>query len=188
MMRIVFLLYAEERGLLPADNDVYEHTYSAARLGEHLQARADEAGEESLQNSHTGWYRLLALFGAVYTGVEHPRLRMHAYDGSIFEPTTHAWLVDVRVDDQAVLHMLAAVQKVTIKGETRRLSFRSLDVEQIGYVYEGLLSFDAFHAADVVVGLVGKAGVEDEIHLAHLEELNDQRDPHEIAEVLAERY
>jgi len=189
MMRIVFLLYAEERALLPSDNSIYAAAYSAARLGEQLQARANEAGEENLQASHTGWYRLLALFGAVYSGVDHPRLALHAYDGSIFDPTEHPWLADIRVDDQAVLHMLASVQKVTIKGETRRLSFRSLDVEQIGYVYEGLLSFDAFHADDVVVGLVGKAGVEDEIHLTHLEEVNDQSDnPYQLAQMLAERY
>jgi len=65
MMRIVFLLYAEERRLLPSDSELYETAYSAARLGEQLQKRADEAGEESLQASHTGWYRLLALFNAV---------------------------------------------------------------------------------------------------------------------------
>src|SRR5690606_14014116 len=44
-------------------------------------------------------------------------------------------------------------------------------VEQIGYVYEGLLSFDGFRADDVVVGLVGKEGREEEVRLADLEAL-----------------
>lgn len=32
MMRVVFLLFAEERGLLPADNELYARAYSAGRL------------------------------------------------------------------------------------------------------------------------------------------------------------
>lgn len=189
MMRIVFLLYAEERRLLPSDNPVYQTAYSAARLGEQLQKRADEAGEESLQSSHTGWYRLLALFNAVYAGIDHPQLTLHAYDGSIFDPDAHAWLSEVRVDDQAVLHMLAAVQRVTINRETRTLSFRALDVEQIGYVYEGLLSFDAYRADDVVVGLVGKVGLEEEVRLADLEAMrNDSADSDAFASELAATY
>lgn len=189
MMRIVFLLYAEERRLLPSDNSVYQTAYSAARLGEQLQKRADEAGEESLQSSHTGWYRLLALFNAVYAGIEHPQLTLHAYDGSIFDPDAHAWLSEVRVDDQAVLHMLAAVQRVTINRETRTLSFRALDVEQIGYVYEGLLSFDAYRADDVVVGLVGKVGLEEEARLADLEAIwDDSADDDAFAAELAATY
>ena len=62
-----------------------------------------------------------------------------------------------------MLHMLRAVQTVTIAGELRTVSFRTLTVEQIGYVYEGLLSFEGFRAAEVVVGLIGKEGREEEV-------------------------
>ena len=55
------------------------------------------------------------------------------------------------------------MQTVTIGGELRTVSFRTLTVEQIGYVYEGLLSFEGFRAADVVVGLIGKDGREEEV-------------------------
>lgn len=41
-----------------------------------------------------------------------------------------------------MLEILRAVQYVTISGETRKLTFRALDVEQIGYVYEGLLELE----------------------------------------------
>jgi hypothetical protein len=42
---------------------------------------------------------------------------------------------------------------VTIGGERRRLTFRALGVEQIGYVYEGLLELEVRTAADVILGL-----------------------------------
>jgi hypothetical protein len=65
--------------------------------------------------------------------------------------------------------MLRAVQTVTIAGELRTISFRTLTVEQIGYVYEGLLSFEGFRAAETVVGLIGKDGREEEVPLRELE-------------------
>ncbi|WP_328440590.1 hypothetical protein OHA71_32895 [Streptomyces sp. NBC_00444] len=206
MMRVVFLLFAEERGLLRADNEVYAKAYSAGRLCAELEARADAEGESSLDYTYAAWHRLIALFHAVYGGVEHPELELPAYDGSIFDPTTYWWLEGVPgpggdgrpvpllpIDDRTVLHMLASVQYVTIggdkraksarqlaaeaskptrkTGERRRLTFRALDVEQIGYVYEGLLSYDGQRAADTTVGLIGPLGKENEVSLDELERL-----------------
>ncbi|WP_407111334.1 Eco57I restriction-modification methylase domain-containing protein [Streptomyces sp. DSM 116494] len=206
MMRVVFLLFAEERGLLPADNEVYATSYSAGRLCAELEAQADAQGESSLDYSHAAWHRLIALFHAVYGGVEHPELQLPAYDGSIFDPMTYWWLEGMPapdgdgtplpllpIDDRTVLHMLASVQYVTIggdkraksarqlaadaqrpskrTGERRKLTFRALDVEQIGYVYEGLLSYDGRRADDTTVGLIGPLGKENEVALDELERL-----------------
>ncbi|GAB3214031.1 hypothetical protein GCM10027294_50890 [Marinactinospora endophytica] len=174
MMRVVFLLFAEERGLLPSDNDLYVRAYSAGRLCAELEQRALEGSEDELENTYTGWHRLLALFRAVHQGVRHPRLTMTAHDGSLFDSGVFPWM-PLHIDDRTVLHMLRAVQYVEIgtgrSRERRRLSFRALDVEQIGYVYEGLLSFDGYRADDVVVGLVGRPGREAEVRLRDLEQL-----------------
>ncbi|MFD7445840.1 Eco57I restriction-modification methylase domain-containing protein [Streptomyces sp. NPDC059909] len=181
MMRIVFLLFAEERGLLPADNEVYARSYSARFLRDELKARADEEGETSLEHTTSAWHRLIALFHAVYGGVDHPGsgFRLPAYDGSIFDPDTYPWLERTTpllpIDDRTVLHMLQAVQEVRVgKGkdrEVRTLTFRALDVEQIGYVYEGLLSFDGRRATEHMVGLIGPEGLEHEVPLRELESL-----------------
>ncbi|MFC0865680.1 Eco57I restriction-modification methylase domain-containing protein [Sphaerimonospora cavernae] len=193
MMRVVFLLFAEERGLLPSDNKVYATAYSAGRLCAELEQRAIDGSEEELTHSHAAWHRLLALFRAVHSGVRHPRLTMHAHDGSLFDPGAHAWM-PLTIDDRTVLHMLRAVQYVEVgtgkNRERRTLSFRSLDVEQIGYVYEGLLSFDGFRAADTVVGLVGKVGREEEVDLFDLESLSREvgGDTEALAGRLAEKY
>ncbi|MGW2227750.1 Eco57I restriction-modification methylase domain-containing protein, partial [Streptomyces formicae] len=184
MMRVVFLLFAEERGLLPSDNELYVQAYSASRLCADLEERARETTEEDLEQTRSGWHRLIALFNAVYGGVDHPSLPLHAYDGSIFDPDTYPWLEGrgtregdptdpLPIDDRTVLHMLQSVQHVWIgtgkKRERRRLTFRTLDVEQIGYVYEGLLSYQGRRAEDTVVGLIGKPGLEAEVLLTDLE-------------------
>ncbi|MFE5887398.1 Eco57I restriction-modification methylase domain-containing protein [Streptomyces sp. NPDC056462] len=181
MMRVVFLLFAEERGLLPADNEVYARSYSARFLRDELKARADEEGETSLEHTTSAWHRLIALFHAVHGGVDHPGSGFHlpAYDGSIFDPDKYPWLERTTpllpIDDRTVLHMLQAVQEVRVgKGkdrEVRTLSFRALDVEQIGYVYEGLLSFDGRRATEHMVGLIGPEGLEHEVALRDLESL-----------------
>ena len=78
--------------------------------------------------------------------------------------------------------MLRSVQTVTIAGERRTVSFRTLTVEQIGYVYEGLLSFEGFRAAEVVVGLIGKEGREEEVPLASIEALGHVDLPGKLAD------
>ncbi|MBG0564942.1 Eco57I restriction-modification methylase domain-containing protein [Actinoplanes aureus] len=175
MMRIVFLLFAEERKLLPADNELYATAYSAGRLCSELEARVTEGSEEDLEHSTAAWQRLIALGNAVYAGVDHPRLTMHGHDGSLFDPDGMPWL-PLNVDDRTVLHMLRSVRYVQIgrgakTSERRTVSFRTLDVEQIGYVYEGLLAIEGFRAGDVVVGLIGGGEV-------RLSELEDRAERH----------
>ncbi len=188
MMRVVFLLFAEDRHLLPNDDPVYQAYYSASRLVDELEAQAAEpGGEAALEHTDAAWHRLLALFRAVHGGVSAGSLHLPPYGGSLFDPDAHPWLEGrfnpgtddnsdvLRIDDRTVMHMLRAVQYVEVgtgKGrERRRLTFASLDVEQIGYVYEGLLGFDSFRADDVVLGLVGRPGEEEEVRLTDLEDM-----------------
>lgn len=192
MMRIVFLLFAEERKLLPADNELYATAYSAGRLCAELEQRATEGSEEDLEHSCGAWHRLLALFNAVYHGIDHPRLKLHGHDGSLFDPKQYEWM-PLTIDDRTVLYMLRSVQYVEVgtgrSRERRTVSFRSLDVEQIGYVYEGLLSFEGFRAEDVTVGLIGKEGLEEEVALADLEALRERHpDVPALTKALAEKY
>ncbi|MBV7243157.1 Eco57I restriction-modification methylase domain-containing protein [Streptomyces sp. MW-W600-10] len=198
MMRVVFLLFAEECGLLPADNDVYARSYSARFLRTELKARADAEGEGSLEHTTSAWHRLIALFHAVHGGVDHPELSLPAYDGSIFDPATYPWLESdtdpLPIDDLTVLHMLQAVQEVQVgtgkNRETRTLSFRALSVEQIGYVYEGLLSYGGERATEEVVGLIGPVGREHEVPLRDLESMAEQSrgDAKKLAGLICEAY
>jgi hypothetical protein len=183
MMRLVFLLFAEESGLLPADNELYASSYSAGGLYAELEQRvADARGNEGeLEHTFLAWHRLLALFTVVHRGVAHPELRLIAHDGSLFDPERFPWF-PLTVDDRTVLHMLRSVQTVTIAGERRTVSFRTLTVEQIGYVYEGLLSFEGFRAAEVVVGLIGKEGREEEVPLTAIEALGHLDLPGKLAD------
>ncbi|GAB3599653.1 Eco57I restriction-modification methylase domain-containing protein [Microbacterium tumbae] len=178
MMRVVFLLFAEERGLLP-QGELFDQGYGIARELDQLIARESAESEEALDATSLTWHRLLATSNALYRGATFENLRMPAYGGSLFDPARFPFLtatsdlgtLGVTVSDRVMLHVLRAVQIAEIKGEARRISFRDIDVEQIGYMYEGLLGYTATVTPEVVLGILGTRGEEPEIPLAKLEEL-----------------
>jgi hypothetical protein len=87
--------------------------------------------------------------------------------------------VPMMINSRTVLHLLEALQILQVKvpgggpAEARRLSFRALDIEQIGHVYEGLLDHTAVRATTPVLGLVGTKDREPEIALERLEQFKD---------------
>ena len=179
MMRVVFLLFAEERGLLPQSR-LFAMGYGISDEFDTLDARAREDGSETLDATHLTWHRLLATSQALYRGASFEEMRLQSYGGSLFDPARFPFLtaVDehgllaVSVSDRVMLEVLRAVQFARLPGEpARRISFRDIDVEQIGYIYEGLLGYSCEDVTEVTVGLIGKAGEEPEIPLASLEAL-----------------
>lgn len=177
MMRIVFLLFAEERGLLPS-GELFEQGYGISRELDRLQAREAEESEEALDATSLTWHRLLATSQALFGGASFENMRVPAYGGSLFDPerfpfltalTVHGTLA-ISVSDRVMLHALRSVQQAVLKGnEVRRISFRDIDVEQIGYIYEGLLGYTAVTVGETYLGLQGARGEEPEISLSELE-------------------
>ncbi|WP_028648806.1 Eco57I restriction-modification methylase domain-containing protein [Nocardiopsis sp. CNT312] len=170
LMRLVFLLYAEEQRLLPTD-DLYADHYSVSRLHDQLTADRDRLGEEVVDRRAAAWPRLLALFNGIHRGSEHPDLRLPPYGGSLFDPRTYAWLEGFAVADRVVFEILDALVMLkprTKKGTPTRISYRGLGVEDIGHVYEGLLEFSVRKTQGPYVGLRGK--LEPELPLWEVEE------------------
>jgi Eco57I restriction-modification methylase/restriction-modification enzyme MmeI-like protein len=194
MMRLVFLFSAEERGLLLLGDPLYDQNYAVSTLSALLREQADQHGEEVLERRHDAWCRLLSTFRAVHGGVEHEAMRLPPYGGALFDPDRYPFLegragnsswrgnpaIPLLINNRVVLHLLEALQvlRVSVPGggsaEARRLSFRALDIEQIGHVYEGLLDHTAKRAVEPVLGLVGSKDKEPEIPLATLEEIARQ--------------
>jgi hypothetical protein len=189
MMRLVFLFCAEERELLLLGDDLYDKNYAVSTLREQLRVTADQFGEEILGLRYDAWTRLLTTFRAVYAGAKHDRLKLPAYGGSLFNPDRFPFLegrksgtnwknteaTPLPVSNRTVLHLLEALQVLQTKigntTEARKISFRALDIEQIGHVYEGLLDHTAKRATEPMLGLAGTRAKEPEIALADLEKI-----------------
>ncbi len=190
MMRLVFLLSAEERGLLLLGELLYDRNYAVSTLQAILRDQAEQSGEEVLERRHDAWSRLLAIFRVVHGGIEYQDMRLPAYGGHLFDPDRYPFLEGrargtswrdtlaepLAINNRTVLHLLEALQFLQVKvpgggpTERRRLSFRALDIEQIGHVYEGLLDHTARRATIPMLGLFGSIANESEVALDTLEE------------------
>ena len=151
LLRLVFLLYAEDRGLIPSLDDpaaraFYDQGYGVRTL--HARLLEDEGRHRDTMDERRGaWHRLLVLFRLVHRGDATGWMRGRG--GKLFDPGTFPFLqgqsapgdpiVVPRLSDGCVFRVLDSL--LTLDGE--RLSYRALDVEQIGSVYETVMGFRA---------------------------------------------
>jgi hypothetical protein len=150
ILRLVFLLYAEERDMLPGDQ-TFIGGYSLAGL--HARLRADAALHPDTMDQRFGaWAQLLALFRMVHDGAVADGLSLPPRQGVLFDPDRfpflegrkaagarqrHARIVPPLVPDGTIYRALEKL--LVLDGE--RISYRALDVEQIGSVYETMMGF-----------------------------------------------
>ena len=150
ILRLVFLLYAEERDLLP-EGETFARHYSLAGLYERL--REDAALHPDTMNQRYGaWAQLLVLFRLFHDGAEADGLHLPRRLGVLFDPDRFPFLEGRRaggarqgnervepplIPDGTVYRALDKL--LVLDGE--RISYRALDVEQIGSVYETMMGF-----------------------------------------------
>ncbi|WP_067453789.1 Eco57I restriction-modification methylase domain-containing protein [Actinomadura macra] len=179
MMRLVFLLYAEEARLMPVGTRLYDLSYSVSRLFNQLEDEARQ-GQGVGDRRAAAWPRLIATFRAVHGGSQHDAMRIPPYGGRLFDPERFPWLEHLPVSDLVVHAILEALLFLKKRGE--RLSYKGLGVEQIGHVYEGLLEFSCTVTGEPYVRLIGKQ----EVKLA-LSELEAAADGDDFTDWLAQK-
>jgi hypothetical protein len=149
LLRLVFLLYAEDRDLIPSRTDgearaLYDQGYGVRSL--YARLLEDAAHHPDTMDERRGaWSRLLALFRLVHHGDRSGWIRGRG--GKLFDPEAFPFLQGqdgqsdppspATVSDGCILRILDLL--LSLDGE--RLSYRTLDVEQIGSVYETVMGF-----------------------------------------------
>jgi len=146
MMRLVFILFAEERELLPYGLPLYETSYSLSRLLFRLEQEKREH-PEIFRESYDAWPRIQALFRLIYYGCGHPDLPLRPYGGDLFNPEQYELLDSTRLklSNEVVYEILKALTnteaKIGRQKVAQRISYRTLQIEHIGHMYEGLLGY-----------------------------------------------
>ncbi len=143
LYRLLFLSYAEDRGLLPVESE----SYAPVSLRRAVRDRVGN-GHQYPQRSTTLWDAIETLRDMVDQGDE--QLGVPAYDGRLFAPI-HRLLDEIKVPDAE----LAAIIAPLSHDQGRYISYRLLSVQQLGSIYEKLLEFtpqrDASGAVDTVL-------------------------------------
>ncbi|MGA7496109.1 MAG: DNA methyltransferase [Isosphaeraceae bacterium] len=170
LLRLVFILYAEDRSLLSND-EVYQKYYSVIGLFERLR---EDAGRytDTMDHRFGAWAQLLTLFRLIYDGGRHGTFQLPARKGYLFDPGRYpflegrgvpgSWLLVAR-EDKARTDASSPIQELATNNQQlprlsdgvvfrvlqnllildgERLSYRTLDVEQIGSVYETMMGFN----------------------------------------------
>ena len=150
ILRLVFLLFAEEKDMLPED-ETFLRYYSLAGLYERL--REDAAlFPDTMDQRYGAWAQLLVLFRMIYDGAESGSMRLPKRHGVLFDPDRFPFLegrsyleqrsVDERIEPPLVPDgtIYRALEKLLVL-DGERISYRALDVEQIGSVYETMMGF-----------------------------------------------
>ena len=153
LMRLVFILYAEDRGLLSSD-PVYVNYYSVTGLFERLRADAGRY-PDTMDQRYGAWAQLLTLFRLIYDGGSHGGFKHPGPQGlslrsrPLYVPRRPAMADRARQIDEDEVRMPRVSDGVIFRVlnnllilDGERLSYRTLDVEQIGSVYETIMGFN----------------------------------------------
>jgi len=131
--RILFLMFAEQRGMLPMHNSLYVEEYSITKLRERSETRI------SSDNHFDLWHGLFATFSLIRDGSEE--LDVFGYNGDLFDDSNLIHIIRLSCKND---HLLRAIKYLTLyeKGKVlQRINFLDLGVEEIGSIYESLLDF-----------------------------------------------
>jgi hypothetical protein len=136
LYRLLFLLYAEDRDLLPTRHEGYA-AYSLHGLREEAARVADEKRSLS-PRARTWWPRLAALFGAIASG--DPSMGLPPYNGGLF--VDDGLLAKLTLPDAVLAPLLDKMSREGDGAARRWINYRDLSVQHLGSIYERLLERD----------------------------------------------
>lgn len=132
--RILFLLFAESRQLLPTWHPVYRQSYSM----EAARSMAESPGP-----ARGLWEALQAMSRLAHAGCRSGDLRVTPFNGRLFSPAATPAGESVRLPDETARRLVLALSSTPGRkgGGRARIAYADLDVEQLGSVYESVLDY-----------------------------------------------
>ncbi|WP_285181532.1 DNA methyltransferase [Rhodococcus sp. MEB032] len=160
LYRILFLLYAEARpelGVLPTGEQTYERGYSLDRLRELLHVELVTPRAENGTHFHDSLHTLFELVDIGHDGLSGDASRTEGLTfrhlkADLFRPRATGFINDVKLSNSAVQKVL---RNLLLSKESRGrdrgfISYADLGINQLGAVYEGLMSYTGFFAKDTL--------------------------------------
>jgi len=133
--RIIFLLYAEQRGMLggAGEHNLYLEEYSLTALRERAASYGKVDGHKDR------WIGLKNTFRIIWKG--SPALGIYPYNGMLFETSGEEYISRYDCKNEKLLEAIRFLTLTEIEGTARRISYSDINVEEIGAIYESLLDY-----------------------------------------------
>lgn len=162
--RLLVIFYAEARGILPTENEFYRKGYSLEGLRDFLEIhqRAFDPHSSYL------WHRLKVLFKLLWQGIKSaPLFVLEPFGSDLFDPERAELLDEINPRDDTVGDLILAFSLTPPKPGIGRLriSYRELDVEQIGSIYEQILDLQPKIAQEDLAVVKLQSGKEVILHI-----------------------
>ena len=144
LYRLLFILYAEDRGLLPVHDARYAKIGLRRGVREDVGRRKDR-GETFSDTAARYWNALADLCRVIDRG--DPAFGLPPYNGGLFDEARTPLLVRVRLSNRVMADVIDALSFERPSGpaaqaERRYINYRSLSVQQLGSIYERLLEYE----------------------------------------------
>ena len=135
LYRVLFLLFAEARGLVPLWHPVYRERYSLETIVTTLLEDRECKGL---------WRAVQAISRLAHAGCTAGELRVTAFNGRLFAPSQAVAFDSTRLSDNIMGRTVIALSSTPngSHGGRTKILYRDLDVEQLGAVYERVLEFE----------------------------------------------
>ena len=136
LYRLLFILYAEDRGLLPVNDPRYDDYGLRKPVREDIARRMER--DTVFSSAASRYYdHLMTLCGMIDKG--DPSIGLPPYNGGLFAADAAPLLGRVRLPDATVAPMIHDLSHVEAEGRRLFISYRDMSVQQLGSIYERLL-------------------------------------------------
>lgn len=135
LYRLLFVLYAESRRLLPLENREYQSEYSLDALATEIHDKLDnDSTIPKLRSDY--WTRLHNLFTLIDKGWDE---HIPQYNGGLFNPIRHVFLEDNEIGNDVLANVIDTLTRTT---KQERIAYQDLAIQHLGNIYEGLLEYE----------------------------------------------
>ncbi len=136
LYRLLFVLYAEDRGLLPIHDTRYDDYSLRKKVRDDVGIRMDDDDAFS-ENFTNYWSAFDNLCRAIDGG--DASIGLPPYNGGLFDRERTPLLGDIRLPDQIMANIIDALSFEKTPEGRRYINYRDLGVQQLGSIYERLL-------------------------------------------------
>ena len=147
LYRLLFILYAEDRDLLPVRDERYDDYGLRDKVRGDIGSRKDR-GDVFSEHAARYWSALDDLCRAVDRG--DAAIGLPPYNGGLFDRARVPLLDRIRLGDQVMADVIDALSFEQGPAGRRYINYRDLGVRQLGSIYERLLEHEVVRDDDVV--------------------------------------
>ena len=139
LYRFLFVMYAEDRGLLPVNNAQYAAYGLRKPIRQEIAAKI--AGGTSLSERAANYYEHFKSLSQLIDKGDRS-IGLPPYNGGLFDDEQTPLLLQARIPDAALAPVIHSLSHLDTGDGVHYVNYRDMSVQQLGSIYERLLEYE----------------------------------------------